>query len=108
MLIKVLAPKKDPTTETTPTSQITVEKQSEVTETTPAETEAAPEVSVTYKTTTTLNVRSAPSTEAERVGKLDPDKNVEYVRDHDDFWAVILYNGQEAYVAKEYLTSVSE
>ena len=106
-LIKVLAPKKDPTTETTPAAQITVEKQSESIETTPAETEAAPEVNVTYKTTTTLNVRSAPSTEAERVGKLDPDKTVEYIREHDDFWAVILYNGQEAYVAKEYLTPIN-
>ena len=106
-LIKVLAPKKDPTTETTPSAQITVEKQSESIETTPTETEAAPEADVTYKTTTTLNVRSAPSTESERVGKLDPDKMVEYVRDHDDFWAVILYNGQEAYVAKEYLTPIN-
>ncbi|MBR5267625.1 MAG: SH3 domain-containing protein [Lachnospiraceae bacterium] len=107
-LIKVLTPEKDPTAETTPATQITVEKQSDAIETTPAETESALEANITYKTTTTLNVRSAPSTEAERVGKLDPDKTVEYIRDHDDFWAVILYNGQEAYVAKEYLTPVTE
>ena len=61
---------------------------------------------LTYKTTTTLNVRSGPSTDTERIGKLDPDKTVEFLRDYDDFWAVILYNGQEAYVAKEYLTIV--
>jgi len=30
---------------------------------------------------------------------------VEYIRDHDDFWAFILYNDQEAYVAKQYLTA---
>ena len=107
-LIKVLTPEKDPTAETTPATQITVEKQSDTIETTPAETESALEANITYKTTTTLNVRSAPSTEAERVGKLDPDKTVEYIRDHDDFWAVILYNGQEAYVAKEYLTPITE
>jgi len=108
-LIKVLTPDKDPTNETTPAAQITVEKQqTEPEETTPAETEQAPAVNVTYKTTTTLNVRSGPSTESERIGKFDPDKTVEYLRDHDDFWAVIMYNGQEAYVAKEYLTAVTE
>lgn len=109
-LIKVLTPDKDPTNETTPAAQITVEKQQTdaAVETTPAETEIAPEVTVIYKTTTTLNVRSGPSTDTERIGKFDPDKTVEYLRDHDDFWAVILYNGQEAYVAKEYLTPVTE
>ncbi len=108
-LIKVLTPDKDPTNETTPAAQITVEKQqTDAAETTPAETEAAVDVNVTYKTTTTLNVRSGPSTDSERIGKFDPDKTVDFVRDHDDFWAVILYNGQEAYVAKEYLTPVTE
>ena len=27
------------------------------------------------------------------------------IRDYDDTWAVIKYNGQEAYVAKEFLTA---
>ncbi len=58
-----------------------------------------------YKTTTTLNVRKEPSTDADRIGKLDPGASVEYLRDHDDTWAVIKYNGQEAYVAKEFLTA---
>lgn len=108
-LIKVLSPEKDPTNETTPAAQISVENQQpDAVETTPAETETASAVTVTYKTTTTLNVRSGPSTDSERIGKFDPDKTVEYVRDHDDFWAVIMYNGQEAYVAKEYLTPVTE
>lgn len=40
-----------------------------------------------------------------RIGKLDPGASVEYIRDYDDFWAVILYNDQEAYVAKQYLTA---
>lgn len=108
-LIKVLTPDKDPTNETTPAAPSTVEQlQTEPAETTPAETETPPEINVTYKTTTTLNVRSGPSTDSDRIGKFDPDKTVEYVRDHDDFWAVIIYNGQEAYVAKEYLTPVTE
>lgn len=101
ILIRVLSPKKDTTAETSsepPTTTI-AEK--------PTETEAPtePEVqTVTYLTTTTLNVRSGPSTESDRIGKLDPDKPVEVLRDYDDFWAVILYNEQEAYVAKQYLT----
>lgn len=107
-LIKILTPKKDPTNETTPSVPITVEQQGTETEP-PAETLAETTAAVAaYKTTTTLNVRSGPSTDNERIGKLDPDKTVEYLRDYDDFWAVILYNQQEAYVAKEYLTPVSE
>lgn len=108
-LIKVLTPDKDPTNETTTPAQITAEQQQKETEPeTPAETTAAPEANITYKTTTTLNIRSGPSTDSDRIGKFDPDKTVEYLRDHDDFWAVIMYNGQEAYVAKEYLTPVTE
>ena len=107
-LIKILGPDKDPTTETTPA--ISTEAITEAV----SQTEAVPEVPtetaapVIYKTTTTLNVRSGPSTETDRIGKLDPDQTVNFVRDHDDFWAVILYNDQEAYVAKEYLTVAAE
>ncbi len=50
-----------------------------------------------------MNVRKEPSTDADRIGKLDPGASVEYLRDYDDTWAVIKYNGQEAYVAKEFL-----
>lgn len=104
-LIKVLTPEKNPTSETTPAETTTISAESSTSsESEPlAPTETA--VSVLYKTTTTLNVRSGPSTDSERIGKLDPDQTVTYVRDHDDFWAVILYNNQEAYVAKEYLTT---
>lgn len=104
-LIKVLTPEKNPTSETTPAETTTISAESstssEFEPLAPTETAA----SVLYKTTTTLNVRSGPSTDSERIGKLDPDQSVTYVRDHDDFWAVILYNNQEAYVAKEYLTT---
>ena len=103
LLISFLTPKKESTEETTTPAAATEEQ---VTETPETEAPTEEEVSVTYKTTTTLNVRSGPSTDTERIGKLDPDKTVEFLRDYDDFWAVILYNGQEAYVAKEYLTIV--
>lgn len=100
ILISILTPKKDSNEETTTPAVTTEAQETEAMETEPVTDEP---VSVSYKTTTTLNVRSGPSTDADRIGKLDPDKNVEFLRDYDDFWAVILYNGQEAYVAKEYL-----
>lgn len=100
LVISILTPKKDSKDETTTAAVSTEAQQPETTEPI-QETEETPAVS--YKTTTTLNVRSGPSTETDRIGKLDPDKNVEFLRDYDDFWAVIMYNGQEAYVAKEYL-----
>lgn len=58
-----------------------------------------------YRTTDVLNVRPEPSTSSERIGQLNAGVTVEYVRAHDDDWAVILYNGQEAYVASQYLTT---
>lgn len=107
-LIKILTPEKNSTLETTPAESTTLSTEAATPSASdpivPTETAA----SVIYKTTTTLNVRSGPSTESERIGKLDPDQTVSFVRDHDDFWAVILYNSQEAYVAKEYLTTTAE
>ena len=100
VLIRVLTPKK-PATEETSAPVITTE----AAETTEAATELENTVSGSYKTTTTLNVRKEPSTDADRIGKLDPGASVEYLRDYDDTWAVIKYNGQEAYVAKEFLTA---
>lgn len=58
-----------------------------------------------YKTADVLNVRPAPNTTDARIGQLEAGVQVEYVRDHDEEWAVILYNGQEAYVAKRFLTA---
>ena len=101
VLIRVLTPKK-PATKETSAPVITTE----AAETTAPETEPESTASgSSYKTTTTLNVRKEPSTDADRIGKLDPGASVEYLRDHDDTWAVIKYNGQEAYVAKEFLTA---
>lgn len=110
VVIKFMTHDKTPTSETKPaqTANTTTEaimptEDPEL----PTETAEAP-APATYKTTTTLNVRSGPSTESERLGKLDPDQKVTVLRDYDDFWVVILYNEQEAYVAKQYLTAVTE
>ena len=59
------------------------------------------------KTTDALNVRSAPSTDAAtKIGLLTLGTEVEFVSDYDDTWCVIKYNGQDAYVSKEFLTPV--
>ncbi len=102
ILIRVLSPNKTPTTETAPV--IPTEAPTTEAAVTEPETEASTAAAVSYKTTDTLNVRKEPSTEADRIGKLDPGASVTFIKDYDDFWAVIEYNGQEAYVAKQYLT----
>lgn len=69
------------------------------------DTTAADNAAPVYKTTDTLNVRSQPNTDGERIGQLAAGTTVEYIRAHDSEWAVILYNGQEAYVASQYLSA---
>lgn len=115
VLIRVLAPKRTETNETTPAPTTTeaVTTEAPTTAPPPVTTEAPttpPETEpVTYKTTDTLNVRKTPALESNnRIGKLDPNKTVEYVGDYDDTWAIIMYNGQQAYVSKEFLTEVTE
>lgn len=102
ILIRVLSSNKTPTTETAPV--IPTETPTTEASVTEPETEASTAAAVSYKTTDTLNVRKEPSTEADRIGKLDPGASVTFIKEYDDFWAVIEYNGQEAYVAKQYLT----
>lgn len=60
---------------------------------------------IIYRATTTLNVRKTPSTEGERIGQLTEGSAVEYVQAYDSEWAEILYQGQTAYVASQYLTT---
>lgn len=73
--------------------------------TTPPETETmAPTTPApVYKTTSSLNVRSEPSTAGEVLGLLEPGTIIDYVEDYDDEWTVINYNGSTAYVASQYL-----
>lgn len=56
----------------------------------------------------TVNVRPEPSTDTDRIGVLAPDTDVEYLRDYDEKWAVISYNGQEAYVSRDFIRQVSQ
>ena len=72
-------------------------------ETTPAETQ--PQVTKLVTTTSGVRVRSTPGTgEGSRLlAQLDKDTEVEYIGDQDDKWAKIRYDGQEAYISKEYV-----
>lgn len=102
-VVKLVKPGKD-AKETTAEPTSTVETVAEEPTTAP-ETEPATQAPVVYKTTSVLNVRPQPNTEDARIGQLEAGATVEFVRTHDEKWAVIMYNGQEAYVASEYLTA---
>lgn len=99
-VVRFISPKKDKPVETTPES---------ITETMVPETTALPETmpdttpAPVYKTSDVLNVRSEPSTDANRLGQIAADTVVEYVGAHDEEWAIIIYEGEEAYVASRYL-----
>lgn len=106
LVIKLVKPAKEDTNPTT-TAPTSTEQQQETLKQ-PTETTAPPETTVpaiVYKTTDVLNVRPAPNTTDARIGQLEAGTEVEYVRDHDEEWAIIMYNGQEAYVAKRFLTA---
>lgn len=85
----------DPTAvsaETTP--QETMPVSETMAETTPA---------AVYKTSDNLNVRSEPSTSGSKLGLLPAGTIVDYVEDYDSDWAVINYDGTQAYVSKQFL-----
>ena len=83
------------------TEPVTMESET-VPETEPESAEAA---DVVYRTTDVLNVRADPSTNNDRIGQIPADTVVDYVSDYDENWAIITYEGQEAYVSKEFLTA---
>lgn len=62
-------------------------------------------VSLVYTTTAALNVRSAPSTDGDKLATLAAGTIVEYVGAYDSQWAIINYNGAQAYVSSAYLTA---
>ncbi len=99
--------------ETIPEASASIETDAEI-PTTAAEAEvpttAAPETMAettpapVYKTTDYLNVRSEPNTNSRRLGVLDAGVEVTYLGDYDATWAIIDYEGTQAYVSKQYLT----
>lgn len=98
-IVRLIRPGKDDMPTTTAAAVETT-----TAETTAAETaETSPEPAATYKTTTVLNVRPQPNTDGDILGQLESGASVEYVSTYDDAWAMIKYNGQDAYVASQYL-----
>lgn len=72
-------------------------------ETVPPETTAPPLI---YKATTTVNVRTMPSTNEDSriLVQLLPGQEVTVTGTYDSQWTIINYEGQDAYVATAYLT----
>ena len=61
------------------------------------------------QTTEEANLRSGPDTTYERLGKTEAGKTCMVTgQSEDGKWYRILYDGQEAYIAAEYLTEVAE
>ena len=72
---------------------------------TAAETQVSTEKYQVKADAQTVRVRSTPNTDDDTniVGLLASGESVEYVGDQDDQWAIIIYNGEQAYVAKQYI-----
>lgn len=74
------------------------------TQETPPETQAPAE---TYRVKgNSVNVRQEPSTDSRIVVQLTNGTEVDYVKRYSNDWAVINYDGQEAYVSGKYLEKV--
>lgn len=87
----------------TTAAEVTTEAPAETTTEAP-ETEA-PETApvMIYTTRTSLNVRSAPSTDAELLTTLPAGTVLDYVGAYNDEWSIINYNGGQAYVSTKYV-----
>lgn len=107
LAVRFLMPKKEeaPTEASTTPTAATFSMPETLPPTLPPETETmAPTTPApVYKTTSSLNVRSEPSTAGDILGLLEPGTIIDYVEDYDDEWTVINYNGATAYVATQYL-----
>lgn len=104
-IVRLIKPKPEDIETTPETSPVeTTLETVEPTRPLPTENSTAETPSAVYKTTDVLNVRAEPRTDSRKLGQLISGTTVEYVRAENEEWAVILYNGQEAYVASQYLT----
>ena len=72
----------------------------------PSAEEKSAEKKNIYVTTDRIRVRATPSTDDANniIATLDPGKEVVFIRDEDDDWAVVEINGAEVYISKQYIT----
>ena len=67
--------------------------------------EGSPEVEETLYVTTSLNVRSGPGTEYDKVGLLSTGDEVTRTQSLENGWSKIVYEGEECYVSSQYLST---
>lgn len=108
ILVRILNPSKpdaeQETSSSAPTESFTAPVEPPTTTAVPIETMAETTPAPVYKISAdSLNVRSEPSTAGQKLGSLANGTIVDYVEDYDDEWAIINYNGQQAYVNKQFL-----
>ena len=95
--------KKDKVVETTVAVTETTAMVESTEETTVEETTATAK---RYFTTTGVRVRTKPSTtDSEVLTVLDSGTELQYKADYNDEWVQITYNGQDAYISKQYVRS---
>lgn len=92
-------------TETEKTTAATAETES--TEVAVAEQPQTQIVDEEVKATTTVNVRSSDSENADKIGRLEEGKTVRRTETKINGWSKIIYEGKEAYVKSDYLELVS-
>ncbi len=100
LIIWMVRPRRPAVEETVPVSSF-----AETTAVMPTTAPAPQETAAVYRTTSNLNVRSEPSTDSDILGMLNGNAVVDYIGAENEEWARINYNGQEAYVASQYLTT---
>lgn len=59
------------------------------------------------KATTTVNVRSSDSENADKIGRLESGKTVKRIENKINGWSKIIFDGKEAYVKSDYLGLIS-
>ena len=108
VVIRALLPDKEDKVKET-TAPVTVEAptepptQEQVPEPTEPTTQAEETGGVYVITGSAVNVRKEPSKDARILAQLTKGATVDYVKRYSNEWAVINYDGQEAYVASQYL-----
>ena len=93
-------PTKAPETTTEAVIETTVPEETEA----PAETEPAGPRTI-YKTTSKVNVRTQPNTNGDIIVTLEEGAEIEYAGAYNNSWAVVTYEGQQAYIASQYIAS---
>lgn len=110
VVIRVFMPGKDKDADKITTAPTVTTAPVEPAPTMPPEPETEPETeppAETYRIKgSSVNVRSEPSTSGRILVQLGNGTEVVYVKRYDNDWAVINYDGQEAYVSSKYIEKV--